>query len=248
MRAVNLIPAEQRSGQPVGAGRSQGGAYAVLVLIGGLALMAYLFGSAHRQISTQQAQVTSLTAEAQRAQATAEQLAPYTSFVAQREARTQAVTSLIDTRFDWAHVFHEFGRVLPPGVSVASLAGTVGSTTSSATTSAPATGTSATPEGSVPSFTLSGCAVSQPIVALTLQRLRLIDGVKEVTLQSSTAGPRTSGSSSTGGCGSGAPVFTVLIIFDPLPSAATVSAATKAVSDSESKSSRTPTSSGNGAR
>ena len=28
MRAVNLIPAEQRSGQPVGAGRSQGGAYA----------------------------------------------------------------------------------------------------------------------------------------------------------------------------------------------------------------------------
>ena len=48
--------------------------------------------------------------------------------------------------------------------------------------------TSATPPGSVPTFTLAGCATSQPAVALTLERLRLIDGVREVTLQSSTAG------------------------------------------------------------
>ena len=33
MRAVNLIPAGQRSGASVGAGRSQGGAYAVLALL-----------------------------------------------------------------------------------------------------------------------------------------------------------------------------------------------------------------------
>ncbi len=46
--------------------------------------------------------------------------------------------------------------------------------------------TSATPPGSVPTFTLSGCATSQSEVAQTLDRLRLIDGVSEVTLQSST--------------------------------------------------------------
>ena len=45
---------------------------------------------------------------------------------------------------------------------------------------------SATPAGSVPTFTLSGCATSQKAVAQMLQRLRLIDGVSEVTLQSST--------------------------------------------------------------
>ena len=44
------------------------------------------------------------------------------------------------------------------------------------------------PAGSVPTFTLAGCATSQTEVAQTLDRLRLIDGVSEVTLQSSTQG------------------------------------------------------------
>ncbi|MGH2864981.1 MAG: PilN domain-containing protein [Solirubrobacteraceae bacterium] len=257
MRAVNLIPAEQRTGQPVGAGRSQGGAYAVLVLVGGLALMAYAYGSAQRQVSSKRGQVASLTAQAQQVTATAERLAPYTSFVAQRESRTQAVKSLVDSRFDWAHVFHEFGRVLPAGVSVTALAGQVGSTTvtpaSSSSTGSPSSSSpgSATPPGSVPTFTLSGCATSQPTVALTLQRLRLIDGVKEVSLQSSTAGPKSSGSNegaSSGGCSSGDPVFSVQISFDPLPSQSEVAAATKTVSDRQSKRSPTGTAGSTGSK
>jgi hypothetical protein len=119
MRAVNLIPADQRSGQPVGAGRSQGAAYAVLALIAGLAIMAYSYGGAKHRISSGRAQVASLTAEAQRAQAAAERLAPYTSFIALREQRTQAVKTLMGSRFDWAHVLHEFGRVLPAQASIA---------------------------------------------------------------------------------------------------------------------------------
>ncbi len=126
MRAVNLIPAEQRSGQPVGAGRSQGGAYAVLVLIAGLALMAFVYGSADHQISSARAKVASVTAQAQQAQVAAERLAPYTSFIALREQRTQAVEALVDSRFDWAHVLHEFGRVLPAQASITSLGGTIG--------------------------------------------------------------------------------------------------------------------------
>lgn len=263
MRAVNLIPAEQRTGQPVGAGRSQGGAYAVLLLIGGMAVMAYAYGGAHHQIASRRAQVASLDAQAQRAQATAERLAPYTSFVAQRESRVRAVETLIDSRFDWAHVFHEFGRVLPTGVSVSSLSGTIGSTTgagAASSTAATDAGSSAagagsvasaTPPGSVPTFTLSGCATSQPTVALTLQRLRLIDGVKEVTLQSSTGGSASAGTSagaSSGGCASGDPVFSVQIAFDPLPSAAAVAAAAKTVSDSRSSGSPATATSGVGAR
>jgi len=235
MRAVNLIPTEQRTGQPVGAGRSQGGAYAVLLLIGGLALMAYLYGSAHRQIASRQAQVATLTSEAQRAQTTAERLAPYTSFIAQRQERTQAVESLIDSRFDWAHVFHEFGRVMPNGVTLSSLAGTVGAASSATSTAASAAAGSATPAGSVPTFTLGGCASSQPVVALTLQRLRLIDGVKEVTLQSSTSGPKGGTSTGTAGCNSSDPVFSIVITFEPLPSASVLAAATKTVSDSATK-------------
>ena len=126
MRAVNLIPVDQRAGQPVGAGRSQGAAYAVLVLVGGFALMAFLYGQSKHQVSSRRAQAAALAAQAQRAQAAAERLAPYTSFITQREQRVQAVNALVDSRFDWAHILHEFGRVLPPQTSITSLNGSAG--------------------------------------------------------------------------------------------------------------------------
>jgi Tfp pilus assembly protein PilN len=233
MRAVNLIPVEQRSGQSVGVGRSQGGAYAVLVLVGGVALMAYLYGQASHQVTSRASQAASLTVQAQQTQAAAERLAPYTSFIALHEQRMQAVESLVDSRFDWAHVLHEFGRVLPAETSIASLSGTIlsGSSTSTSSTSssAGAAVASATPSGSVPTFTLSGCAISQPAVALTLERLHLIDGVNEVTLQSSTAGSAASAGGSSGGAGcSGRDAsFNVTVSFDPLPSTSAVAAASK---------------------
>jgi hypothetical protein len=252
MRAVNLIPAEQRSGASVGVGRSEGGAYAVLALGAGLAVLALLYGSAHSRVETRRGQAASVAAKAQQAQAQAERLAPYTSFIAMREQRTQAVAALVDSRFDWAHVFHEFGRVLPSQTSIASLNGTIGSATStgsssssSSTSSSSTSGSSsagssdassassATPPGSVPTFTLAGCATSQPVVALTLERLRLIDGVSEVTLESSTAGGG-SAAGVGGGCSSHDPSFSALVTFDALPSAASVAAATKTVSDSTS--------------
>jgi hypothetical protein len=240
MRAVNLIPSEQRSGASVGVGRSQGGAYAVLVLVGALAVLAVLYGSAHHQIASRTAQAASIAARAQQAQAQAEQLAPYTSFVALREQRTQTVDTLVDSRFDWAHVFHEFGRVLPSQTSISSLTGTIGAATATAgasTGSGAASATtvaSATPPGSVPTFTLDGCSTSQPAVALTLQRLRLIDGVSEVTLQSSSAGSSSSGGG--GGCTGHDPSFAATVTFDPLPSTAAVAAATKTKTVSDSTS------------
>lgn len=237
MRAINLIPSEQRSGQPVGAGRSQGGAYAVLVLVGGLALMAFLYGEAQHQVASSRGKVASLAAQAQQAQVQAERLAPYTSFIALREQRVQAVDSLVNSRFDWAHVLHEFARVLPQNASISALSGTVGQSSTGAASSTAAAGSSssgATPPGSVPTFTLSGCATSQTAVASTLVRLRLIDGVKEVTLQSSTAG--ASGASGTtassGGCSGHDASFAATVIFDPLPSSSAVAGASRTVSDS----------------
>ncbi len=256
MRAVNLIPSEQRSGQPVGAGRSNGGAYAVLVLIGGVALMAYLYGQARHQVTSRGAQAAALTAQAQQTQAAAERLAPYTSFIALHEERMQTVDSLVDSRFDWAHVLHEFGRVLPPETSISSLTGTIGASGSSSTSapaSAPATSTagtgtapaaspsvaSATPSGSVPTFTIAGCAIGQPAVALMLERLHLIDGVTEVTLQSSTASSTGSsgGGAASGGCPSHDASFAATVTFDPLPSTSAVATAAKTASKTVSDSS-----------
>jgi len=225
MKAVNLIPSDQRRSTSA-IGRSGGGAYAVLGVIGGLAIMAFLYGSADRQVSSRRTQAASLTARAQQAQADVAQLAPYTSFIALREQRLQAVSQLVNTRFDWAHSLHELGRVLPHDASLLSLSGSVGTTTpvsasSSASTTSTAV-TSATPAGTVPTFTLDGCATNQAEVALTLQRLRLVDGVSEVTLLSSVkATPGSSTSSSAGSCPGQDPAFQVEVAFDPLPSVTT---------------------------
>jgi Tfp pilus assembly protein PilN len=224
MRAFNLIPADERGGAGAGAGKSGGGAFVVLGLLGVLAIFALLYGGARHRISSERGQVATLTAQAQQAQAQAARLAPYVSFMALHEQRMQAVDQLVDSRFDWAHAFHEFGRVLPKDASLTSLSGTIGSATGAATPAASSSTAgatavaSATPPGSVPTFTLSGCATSQTEVALTLDRLRLIDGVKEVTLQSSTNGS-SGGSSGSGGC----VTFGMQVAFEPLPSASATS-------------------------
>jgi len=233
MRAVNLIPAEQRGGMARGPARSEGGAYAVLALLAGLAICAGLYGIAHHQVSTRTAQANALAVQTQQSQAKAALLAPYTSFIATREQRTQAVLGIVNSRFDWAHAMHELGRVLPIGTSISALTGTVGSATATASGSAGktgatgATGTSATPPGSVPTFTITGCSTSQSEVALTLDRLRLIDGVSEVTLSSSAKTANSGGGGASGGaCVGGDPSYTAVVTFAPLPASTAVSTQT----------------------
>jgi Tfp pilus assembly protein PilN len=232
VRAVNLIPVEQRSGSGPAAGRSEGGAYAVLVLLAGLALLALLYGQARHQISTRRAQVESLTSQTHEAEAKAARLTPYTSFLELREKRVQAVSQLAQSRFDWAYAFRELGRVLPADVSITSLSGVVGSGTSTPAASSHGGATtggvaSATPPGSVPTFTLIGCTSSQTEVAHTLVNLRLINGVSNVALSSSTKGGAGGGAGGAA-CPAEAPSFTVLITFDPLPSASAASATSAA--------------------
>lgn len=232
MKAVNLIPSEERRGGSPGIGRSGGAAYIVLAALGVLAVLVLVYGMARHQVSDRKGKLASITAQTQRAREAANTLTPYTSFVALREQRMQAVEAVVDSRFDWAHAFHELGRVLPKRTSISSIDGTVGGTpTTGSTASAPAAATatptaaaatSATPPGSIPAMTLSGCASTQAEVALTLQRLRLMDGVSAVSLQGSTKSNSTGagGTSNNGNCEAQSPTFTVQITFEPLPAPA----------------------------
>jgi Tfp pilus assembly protein PilN len=234
MKAVNLIPGERRRKSRDVVGRSGGGALAVLVLIAGLAVLAVMYGSARHQISSQAGEAASLTAQTNAVEARAGRLSSYTSFVTMAESRMHTVSQLVESRFDWSHALHELGRVLPTDTALDSLHGAVGSgeevtaSPSSSSSSASAAGTSAassTPPGSTPVFTLSGCATSQSEVAQTLQRLRLMDGVTEVQLQSSTSAGSGGGSSAGGGsCPAADPSFTVQVGFAALPAAPAVSA------------------------
>ena len=168
VKAVNLIPVERRVGAGVGLGRSQGGAYAVIALVGVLALLVFVYGKASHEITSDNAQAAKLTTEAEQARSDAGALARYNGLIAQSEARTTAAEGLMDPRFDWAHALHELGRVLPTQVSIASLDGTdrshrseqKGAPRSSAPARAAPAGpapaaasssvTSATPAGTVP--------------------------------------------------------------------------------------------------
>lgn len=233
MRAVNLIPVEQREGSGSLTGRSEGAALMVLALIAGLAILAVLYGKARHAESTSKGELTTVNAELSAARAQAGRLAPYTSFVAMANQRVQTVNGLVASRFDWSHAFNELGRVLPGGVMLTTLHGQVGGSGpggGSASTPAPtasATPASATPPGATPTFTLTGCTASQTLVAQTLQRLRLIDGVTAVTLQSSvkqaegstTSSGVAASSNSSNGCPKQAAVFSAQISFEALPSA-----------------------------
>ena len=231
MKAVNLIPVERRVGAGVGLGRSQGGAYAVIGLVGVLALLVFVYGKANHEISSDNSQAAKVTTEAEQARSDAGALARYNGLIAQSEARTTAAESLMNARFDWAHALHELSRVLPSGVSIASIDGTIAETEASKKAAAPSSSsgssssgsasassavTSATPPGTVPTVILTGCANSQTVVAETLQRTRLIEGVKEATLTSSVSATG-SGSSGSTSCPSPNPTFTVNVTFEPLP-------------------------------
>jgi Tfp pilus assembly protein PilN len=255
VKAVNLIPSEQRGGGGgSAAGASNGAAFMVLGLLVGLAVLAGLYGIASHQVSTRKSEVANITAQAQATQARAAELAPYVSFKQMYQQRLQAVSQLVGTRFDWAHAFHELGRVLPSDVSLSSVHGTVGATApgsaapAAATTAASASAVaSATPAGSIPIFTLAGCATSQSEVAQTLQRLRLIDGVSGVTLASSTKGG--GGASASGACPPHDPAFAASVTFAGLPTppaAPTTSASTATASATGAAS--TPTSAAKGAQ
>lgn len=234
MKAVNLIPSEQRSEGGL-ATRSGGAAYFVLILVGGLAVLAGLYGSASHTAESRRSEVASIEAHTQEVQQQVSRLSPYTSFVQLREQRAQAVAQLVGSRFDWPAAMGELSRVLPSDVALTSVNGAIGSTagTSSASSAAKAGAgssaaggsvSSATPPGAVPTFTIAGCATNQSVVAQTLVRLHLIAGVKAVELQSSTkpgggSGGASGASAGAGGCSTGDPVFSAQIVFDPLPSA-----------------------------
>jgi Tfp pilus assembly protein PilN len=239
MRAVNLIPGEHRQGAGSLTGRSGGGALIVLGMVAGVAALLWMYGSASHKISSQKGQAAALAAQANAIQARTGQLAPYTSFVSMANQRTQTVAQLVQARFDWSHALHELGRVMPAGTALATLHGTVGpgGPTTSSSTATPAAGAapaSSTPAGSVPVFTLTGCAKSQAVVAQTLQRLKLMDGAGEVQLQSSTqSGSASSGSgSSSGGCDYAS--FSAQVVFAGLPSGPAPSVSSGAASTAAS--------------
>jgi Tfp pilus assembly protein PilN len=182
MRPVNLIPADERRGDeaPLRTG------HLVYVLTGGLVLLllgVVAVALTSKQISDRQDQKASLERELVQATARANSLSAFTNFRAVQESRLATITSLAQSRFDWSRVLQELSLVLPPDVSLTSVAG---SASPDLQASGGATG-GGDLRGAIqgPALDISGCAPGQDAVAGFVAALEDIDGVTRVGLESS---------------------------------------------------------------
>ncbi len=242
MRAVNLIPAEERRGAGGAAGRSGGGAH---VLLGALALLLALVAVhtlSGREIESKQAELTAVERQLAGLQAAATRLQGYEQFAALRERRVQTVASIAGSRFDWSHALRELARVTSDEAWLTSVTGTV----------APGAGTGGGGGGSagglraalpLPALELAGCTVSQDAVARMMSRLRQVDGVARVSLSSSEKASAGAGSGGPGGdCRMGStkyPQFQ-MVVFLSTPTPATTPGAATASATPAAATSPTP--------
>jgi Tfp pilus assembly protein PilN len=239
MRPVNLIPPDERRGD---AAPLRTGAL-VYVLVAGLAL--FLLGIVAvaltgKQISDRKSEKAGLEQELQQETARANSVAAFSSFRAMQEQRAATVTSLAQSRFDWSRVLHELSLVLPSGVTVTNLTGTV---SPDAQSSGSSSGGSTSGGGDLrsgiggPALQMSGCAPGQDAVAGLVSALEDIDGATRVGLSSSEiagsgdsggdGGSSSSGSSGAGDCFAGPDTanFEITVAFDAVPTPSTATTA-----------------------
>jgi Tfp pilus assembly protein PilN len=175
MRAVNLLPPEDRRG---GGAPTRAGVIPY-VLVGVLAFTLVAVCAVvltNKQISDREAEVSALEADATALEATAASLARYTTFQGIRDARVETVAQLAQSRFDWERVLRELSIVMPSNVWLTGLAGSV-------TPEAGAGGSENPLRASIagPALELSGCGRSHRDVARLIAAMRDIDGVTRVS-------------------------------------------------------------------
>lgn len=247
MRPLNLIPPEDLRGDsaPLRAGALS---YALVGLLAAALLAVVAMVLTGNKINDSKSELAGLQARQVLAEQTAQGLSAYDDFASLSQSRNDTVLSLARSRFDWERVLHELALVIPPDVTLQTLAG-----------KATVVGATAATDGSIagPSLEISGCAEGQEGVARLLAALRDIDGVTRVGMQSSTLGEDAGGTAATAGsvgnaesCPSSSKlaIFQITVAFDAVPasavsadSTATPAATTTATAPTDTASTATDT-------
>src|SRR4051794_23450346 len=184
MNAVNLLPEKHRPRKPTGG--KGGSGYVLLGVLGAvlLGVVGYVFTL--NSINESKSKTTEARVEAARLTQEANSLGPYGDFAKIKAERVASVKDLASQRFDYERLVLELAHVLPSDVWLTSAAASTGG--DSAATSASPAPTSAPAGAAGPTLTLQGCARDQSQVAVTLVRLRELQGASDVTLDHSTRG------------------------------------------------------------
>lgn len=220
MKAVNLIPRDaRRSGVPGGL-PTFGPSYIVLAVLAIAVAFVTVYVLTDNTINSRQATLASLRSQLASEQALSGQLGPYQRFAQLAQARIQTVRDIVTERFDWHSTMQDLAKVVPADTSLQTLNASVSPSAGAGTASIRGDITS-------PAFDLIGCTRSQDDVARLMSRLRVMDGVTRVTLQSSTgsASSGAAGAGAAGTCTSG-PSFHIVVFFAPLTTLPTTGATT----------------------
>jgi Tfp pilus assembly protein PilN len=210
MKAVNLIPTEQR--RATASGERKGASYVVLGVLGVLLVMAVAYVVVANSVNERTTAAEEARQEADAYEAQTKNLKSFTDFASIKNQRLAAVMAAAQTRFDWERLMREVAHVMPAGSwlqeTTASVAGDAESSTTPASSAA-----AAVPTG--PSATFSGCTPRQSEVAKILVRLRQMHRVSDVELNESVVTPGDN-AITLDSCGSFYN-FNVTVRFDPAP-------------------------------
>ena len=209
MKAVNLIPPDTRRPGLTGAGSlTISPSYLILAALAVAVALVTVLVLTNNTISQRRATLAGLQSQLASEQAIAGRLAPYTRFSQLAQARVSTVKQIVATQFDWHSALADLSKVVPADTTLQSVNASVTPGTASS-------GAGVRGAISAPAFSLTGCTSSQDDVARLMSRLRLMNEVTRVTLQSST-GAGLPGAAPSKTC-SGGPSFQIVVFFTAPP-------------------------------
>ena len=188
MKAVNLLPEKHRPRKPSG-GQGKSG-YVALGVLGAVLVGLLVYVLTLNSINDSKTKITEATAEAARLNEQANSLGPYGDFAKIKAERVKSVEMLAQGRFDYERLVRELAHVLPTTVWLvnASASSVAPDSATAGTSGAPLPPAGAAAPASGPTLKLQGCARDQSQVAVTLVRLRELQGAVDVSLDHSTRG------------------------------------------------------------
>lgn len=179
MKAVNLIPPEQRRGAGGIGGRSGGIVYVVVGTLAVIVALGVVYAFAVKAVAKHKGQLDAVTEQVAQVQQQAAALTPFVEVQSLRDNAAAGVVNLAEGRFNWPLAMQQLVLALPRDVTLTQLNGTAstvaGSSSSTATTTTTTTGGS--------TFSMAGCASSMSEVATIISDLQRVPSVTSVALE-----------------------------------------------------------------
>jgi Tfp pilus assembly protein PilN len=205
VRPVNLIPKEERRSESPFAGRSGGGVYVVLGVLGAAVLAVLAVVLTSNGITDRKDKLAELKRKQATAETAAAALRPYGTFVDLQKKRVETVDSLVNSSFNWGRVIRSLAKTIPSDVWLTTVKGTVAPGVELDTTGS---GSGGSLEGlranaTSPTVELIGCTYTQDKVARMMVDMRNISDVTDVVLGKSER-PESTQTQPSGGQGGSA--------------------------------------------